>query len=127
MAVARRRFKIRWSFQATIKNTFLRMGEYKRCREFKGNSKTIEHVTGARSHHPAQTDYLHQHVQIVNIVRWDRRAVEYKFVKGPCYYEYKPKAVLEASNYELYCDTISIKDKTVRANRPDIAVLKMYR
>ena len=92
-----------------------------KCRKCHLRGETIEHIVSGC---PllAQTDYLHRHNQVANIVH-QKLALKYKLIdKHTAYYKYKPQAVLDNKDYKLYYDRAVITDQTIHHNRPDIII-----
>lgn len=93
-----------------------------RCRKCRLQAETIQHITSACKL-LAQTDYLHRHNQVANIVH-QKLALKHKLTdsKEP-YYKYVPQTVLENTTHKLYFDRAIITDKTIHHNRPDITLI----
>jgi hypothetical protein len=90
-----------------------------KCRKCHMRGETIEHIYSGC---PllAQTDYLHRHNQVANIVH-QKLALKYKLIdKYTGYYKYVPQTVLDNKDYKLYYDRAVITDQTIHHNRPDI-------
>jgi hypothetical protein len=90
-----------------------------KCRKCHLTGETIEHIVSGC---PllAQTEYLHRHNQIANIIH-QKIAIKYKLIdQSTSYYKYKPQAVLDNQHYKLYYDRAVITDQTIHHNRPDI-------
>ena len=95
--------------------------ENDKCRKCRTASETIQHITGACTM-LAQTDYLHRHNQVANIIH-QALALKYCLIeKSIPYYKYQPANVLESTNFKLYYDRSIITDRTIHNNRPDIVL-----
>jgi hypothetical protein len=93
-----------------------------KCRKCNTKGETIEHiVSGCKM--LCQTDYLHRHNQVANIIH-QRLAIKYKLINtSTAYYKYKPEKVLDSKDYKLYYDRAVITDQTIHHNRPDIILI----
>lgn len=90
-----------------------------RCRKCYEKPETIQHIIGACST-LSQTDYLHRHNQLANIIHQELAQCTNLLTEKLPYYKYIPKAVMESVDYKLYYDRTIITDKTIHNNRPDI-------
>lgn len=93
-----------------------------KCRKCHRSNETIEHITSGCTL-LTQTDYLHRHNQLANIIHL-RLALKHKLLdNSTAYYKYIPQTVLENETHKMYYDRAIITDKTIRCNRPDITLI----
>ena len=92
------------------------------CRRCHQKPETIQHITSGCTY-LANTDYLHRHNQVCNIVH-QKLANKYGLLNTYTpYYKYQPKPVLENNSHRLYYDRSIITDRQVTNNRPDIVLV----
>lgn len=96
--------------------------ETDKCRKCHQVSETIQHITSGCSL-LANTDYLHRHNQVCNIIH-QKLANKLGLINTYTpYYKYQPQKVLENDHFRLYYDRPIITDRQVTNNRPDIVVV----
>lgn len=93
-----------------------------KCRRCKEKPETIQHITGA-CRTLSQTDYLHRHNQVANILHQELASQRGLLTEKLPYYKYNPETVLESADFKLYYDRTIVTDKTVHYNRPDITLV----
>lgn len=102
----------------TIKDT--------KCRQCHSTEETIQHITSGCKM-LAQTDYLHRHNQVSNIIH-QQLALQHKLIDTHTpYYKYQPQTILESQTHKLYYDRTIITDKTIHFNRPDITLINKHK
>jgi Reverse transcriptase (RNA-dependent DNA polymerase) len=93
-----------------------------KCRKCSNTGETIEHIVSGCPM-LCQTDYLHRHNQVANIIH-QKLAIKYKLLQtSTAYYKYKPEKVLDSKDFKLYYDRAVITDQTIHHNRPDIIII----
>ena len=93
-----------------------------KCRICKSKPETIQHIIGG-CEKLAPTEYVERHNNVAKVLH-NALLMRYNLTeKKEEYFECQSKRIVENRNTKIYWDRTIITDRTVQANRPDIAII----